>query len=167
MAGFEHGRLGNASGRLMQMTGFKELNDVLKQLPKELAQQAVRGALRKAAVPILEEARRLAPFGHEAKGRVRVRRTKGGKVRIANYGKLRGELKIISLPNKNAQAGTSVAISVGKAYWGMFLEFGTRHMSKRPFLRPALEMKAEQALAVLRNELAANIVKIAERLARR
>lgn len=149
----------------VRIHGAKELEAVLKQLPEHMAKQVVRAALRKAAVPILDEARRLAPVGQESKGRTRLRTTKKGKVTVANYGKLRGELKIITVPDSKSKSSASVAISVGKAYWGMFVEFGTRHQAAKPFLRPAFDAKWRESLDILGRELGTMIERAAKKLA--
>ena len=152
----------------IRIDGAKELEAVLKQLPDYIAKNVVRQALRKAAVPILEEARRTAPVGTESKGRTRLRTTKKGKVTVANYGKLRGELKIITVPDSKTQASAAVAVTVGKAYWGVFQEFGTSRMPNprhKGWFRRAFDSKARAALDVLGKELGAGIEKAAVKLA--
>ncbi len=139
------------------------MEQVLKQLPAEIAKRTLQQALRKGAQPILDEARANAPVGQESKGRVRLRTTKKGKVSISNYGKLKLNLRIVNNPSTTHSA--SVAVTVGKAFWGMFLEFGTRFMAARPFLRPAFESKKYEALKVFGQELGAGIEKAAIKLA--
>lgn len=149
----------------VRLHGAREMEQVLKQLPEHISRQVVVGALRDAAQPILDEARRLAPVGQESKGRVRLRRTKKGKVTVSNYGKLKLNLKIITLPAAKLEHSAGVAVSVGKAFWGMFVEFGTRHMGKKPFMRPAFEAKKMEALNILGKRLGERIEKAAEKLA--
>lgn len=153
----------------VRLHGAREMEQVLKQLPEHISRQVVIGALRDAAKPILEEAQRLAPVGQESKGRVRLRRTKKGKVTVSNYGKLKLSLKIITLPAAKLEHSAGVAVSVGKAFWGMFIEFGTRHITdgkgKKPFMRPAFEAKKMEALGILGKRLGERIEKAAEKLA--
>lgn len=149
----------------LRIHGAKEMEAVLKQLPDYIAKRVVTGALRKAAEPVLEEARRLAPVGEEAKGRVRLRRSKRGKVSVSNYGKLKLSLRIVNVPSKKTAHSATVAVSIGKAFWGMFVEFGTRFMGARPFLRPAFESKKHEALDRLGKELGDGIEKAAIKLA--
>lgn len=153
-----------ASPEVIRLHGAKEMEAVLKQLPDYISKRVVTGALRSGAKVVLEEARRLAPVGHESKGRVRLRTTKKGKVTIANYGKLKLNLRIVDITRKREHSAT-MAVSVGKAFWGMFLEFGTRFMAKRPFMRPAFEATQYAALDAIGKSLGDGIEKAAKKLA--
>lgn len=150
---------------LIHIRGAAEMEAVLRQLPQALAKQALTRALRTAAEPILDEARRLAPVGRASKGRVRLRATKRGKVTISNYGKLKLNLRIITVPASQTPHSATVVVSIGKAFWGMFVEFGTRFMSAKPFLRPAFESKKMEALNRLGNALGDEIEKAVIKLA--
>lgn len=149
----------------VRITGAKEMEAALRQLPDYIAKKVVVSALKEAAQPILDEARARAPVGQESKGRVRLRRSKKGKVTISNYGKLKLDLKIVTVPAKLTAYSATVAVTVGKAFWGMFLEFGTRHQRKTPFLRPAFEAKKMEALNRLGQALGRGIEQAAEKLA--
>lgn len=135
----------------VHIKGAREMEQLLRQLPAAVARQTLVKALRESAEPVLEEARRLATVGTEAKG----------------YGKLKPSLKIVNVPGRLTAHSATVAVTVGKAFWGLFLEFGTRFMSARPFLRPAFEAKKEAALARLGLALGEQIEKAAQRLRRR
>lgn len=160
MATFDRSKTGS-----VRIHGADEMAKVLRELPEHIGRRVLVGALRKAAVPILDEARRLAPVGQESKGRVRLRKTKRGKITVANYGKLRLELGIVTIPASKTEHTASVAVSVRKAFWGMFVEFGTRLMAARPFMRPAFEARKYEALDILGKELGAGIERAAKRLA--
>lgn len=149
----------------IRITGAREMAAVLLQLPHHIAKQALTKALREAAEPILDEARTLAPVGQESKGRVRLRRTKRGKVTISNYGKLKLSLRIANVPANRTPHSATVVVTVGKAFWGLFVEFGTRFMSARPFMRPAFESKKMEALNRLGESLGEQIEKAAKKLA--
>lgn len=149
----------------VRITGAREMELVLRQLPDTIAKKTLTQALRAAAEPILDEARTLAPVGQESKGRVRLRRTKRGKVTIANYGKLKLNLRIATVPASQTPHSATVAVTVGKAFWGLFVEFGTRFMSAKPFLRPAFESKKVQTLNQLGQALGTEIEKAARKLA--
>lgn len=150
---------------LVHIRGASEMEAVLRQLPDYIAKAVLTKALRQAAEPILDEARNLAPVGQESKGRVRLRRTKRGKVTISNYGKLKLSLRIATVPASQTPHSATVVVSVGKAFWGLFVEFGTRFMSAKPFLRPAFESKKMDALNRLGKSLGEEIEKAAAKLA--
>lgn len=149
----------------IRITGAREMEAVLRQLPAAIAKQALTRALRRAAEPILDEARALAPVGQESKGRVRLRTTKRGKVSVSNYGKLKPSLRIANVPARQTPHSATVVVTVGKAFWGLFVEFGTRFMSAQPFLRPAFEAKKTDALNRLGKALGEEIEKAAKKLA--
>ncbi len=149
----------------VRIKGAREMEQVLRQLPAQIAKKTLTAALRAAAEPILDEARRRAPVGTESKGRVRLRTSRRGKVSIANYGKLKPSLRIATVPAGKTPHSATVVVTVGKAFWGMFVEFGTRFMAARPFLRPAFEAKKMEALNRLGKALGERIEKAAKKLA--
>jgi len=152
--------------KTFKLTGTKEMENVLRQLPAQISQKIVISALKKSAAPILEEARRLAPVGDESKGRMRLRRNKSGKTVVSDYGKLKTNLKITNITKHRLHSAT-VAVTVGKAFWGMFLEFGTRNQKKTPFMRPAFESKKTESLNMLAKNLRLEIEKAAKRMSKR
>lgn len=154
--------------RQFKVHGFREIEATLKQFPLEIQKRALDSALRKGVQPILEEARLTAPWGQEETGRVRLRRSKKGAVSIDNYGKLRLELRVVKISDKLTAYASKMAVSVGKAFWGMFQEFGTRTMPNPPhkgWLRRAFDAKAGEALKRFRDEMAIGIKRAAKRLA--
>jgi HK97 gp10 family phage protein len=133
-----------------QIKGLKELYEALQTLPVKLERNVMRSALRAGMKVIMEEAKSNVP---------------------ARTGALRDSFKISTRLRK----GTVTAkVSVGneKAFYGRFVEFGTaahviaaknkgqlmffaggfyRSVSHpgakaRPFMRPALDNKADDAL---------------------
>jgi len=149
----------------VHIRGAREMEQVLQQLPDYIAKRVVNGALRKGAAVVLDAARARAPVGQESKGRVRLRVTKKGKVSVSNYGKLKLNLRIVNIPPSKTSHSAAVAVSVGKAFWGLFVEFGTRFMRARPFMRPAFESTKYQALDVIGKALGEGIEKAAVKLA--
>jgi HK97 gp10 family phage protein len=150
---------------LLYIKGLSEMEKVLFQLPQELSKKILINSLKKSAIPILEDARNRVPLGKESKGRIRLRRNKSGNVSIKNYGKLKLELKIVNV--KDTIHSATVAVTIGRAFWGMFLELGTKHISKKPFMRPAFESKKEKALSLLAGMIKLEIEKAAKRIVRK
>jgi len=150
----------------VRIRGASEMEALLKKLPEKLSERAVLGALRESAKPVLEEARSRAPVGKQDKGRARVRLTKGGKTRI-DPGTLRDNLKIMTVPRGLSSHSASVVVTVGRAFWGMFVEFGTRYIIPRPFLRPAFEARWRESLDRLGKDLGDQIERAAASMARR
>ena len=88
-------------------------------------------ALREAAEPIAEEARRRAP-------------------KIS--GTLRDEIKVLNVSTKQGVKGIKVGIKNtqnGPAFYSRFLEFGSSHQNAKPFLRPAFWAKRDEAKKII------------------
>jgi HK97 gp10 family phage protein len=120
--------------------GFAELDRKLAQLPAEIAFGPLSDAVQAGAKFIEDEARRRAPRdkGDLAKsiGTQMGRRGRSGDPE-AKIGPNRREQKV-----------------------GRFQEFGTAHNAAQPFLRPALDSRAQTALDVMRKSLAIALDKL-------
>jgi HK97 gp10 family phage protein len=133
-----------------QITGASEINKVLKQLPDRTQKRQLQAAARKGANVIRDAAVARAPFGTEQAA---------GK-----YGHLRDNIKVTAARGNNASS-VRVVINTGKAFWGNFLEFGTRFISARPFMRPALDETAGKAIGEVGKALGKGVEKEAAILA--
>lgn len=135
---------------IFQIRGAKEMENLLKQLGPRVAQRVGNNALRAAAKPIVDEAKRLAP------------RRKRGKV-----GKLQRLIRS-ELVGSVARNTLEIVIGVARPRGSIahLLEFG--HVGKNqygvwgyvrayPFLRPAMDTRAHQALWIMGRVLASGI----------
>lgn len=146
----------------MQLRGFKELDDQLKTLPNKVAGQALVRSLHAAAKPIITEARRLAPK-HDGPYPKHRKDRKPGTLRRS----------IIARVNKAYRDGAAIFIGASKKAWYAYMvEMGHvivtrkttgktrnarrqnaraagRNVAPRPFLRPAFDSKAAEAVKVL------------------
>lgn len=121
-----------------KVTGLTETVRALEQLGPEIATKAGRQAALAGARVIAAEAKRRAPVGET----FRIRLSSGRKPKFVGH--LKDEVKAAS---RRPETGKVTAtIGVGRAYWGMFLEFGTRFMRARPWLRPAAESASQAAI---------------------
>ncbi len=101
--------------------GVDELKRQLKRLDTKVRTSIVRSGLREGA--------KVAKQAAEAKAPV-------------DSGFLRDNIKI-----KTRKRGDKITAIVGfaeDAYYGRFIELGTKHMSAKPFLRPALDENQRQ-----------------------
>lgn len=145
----------------MNLLGADQLNKTLKQLPGELSQKVYMQSLRKGAVIVRDEAKQRAPYGTDFEKRSYVKKKKG--VATTHFVKLRDEIRITV--TTKTDISFAVAVHVGAAYWGMFQEYGTSHMSARPWLRPAFDATAEQAINTIGQSLGQGVERTAARLA--
>jgi HK97 gp10 family phage protein len=161
----------------IEVSGLTELRQALKILPEALQGKASQAALAKAARPIVRAAQQKAPTRKPRGfiGPVRPEKAKGG-LRAAIY----------SYRNREStKTFESRYIGVkGKAWYWRFIEFGRASISRakgslgnpikgffgkvvkavpaKPFLRPAFDENAEQAIEIYRDALLPSIEKVAK-----
>ena len=130
----------------IRLFGVPEVQRALRQLPTAYSEQALKSALRAAAVPVRKEMARRAP------------------VRTGNLRKSIG----IEVLRRGA---LSVAVGARRAPWKGYhihlVEFGTRHSRARPFIaqawRAAESMSMSKLVAQLERALAAKVRALAAR----
>lgn len=152
--------------RLREGAGFKEMDEVLRELAKGTAKGVARRAMKSALTPVLEAAQAAVPKGAT--------------------GNLAAGLSITSKLNKN-QSRAAMADRVGgllTMYVGArsphshLVEFGSGPrvhksgkavgaMPAQPFLRPAWDSNTDQVLTILAAELRVQIEKTLARAAKR
>ncbi len=134
----------------IKVTGLAELQALLDELPARIEGNVVRGGLRAAAKVVEAEAKRLCPVGKTVDLRDSIR---------------------VSLRSKHGRISATVKAGSAKAYYAHMVEFGTaRHWikprnrkslfvaglmreavdhpgaKKEPFMRPAIDGKANDAI---------------------
>ncbi len=151
----------------VKVTGLAELQALLDELPARIEGNVVRGGLRAAAKVVEAEAKRLCPVG--------------------KTGDLRDSIRV-SLRSKHGHISATVKAGNAKAYYAHMVEFGTaRHWikpknrkslfvagmlreavdhpgaKKEPFMRPAIDGKANEAIEAMANYLRERIPKEVDR----
>ena len=121
---------------------MKDVMKKLNKLPEKVQKRVITGAVRASAKPIVQEAKRLAP------------------VKTGNLKKSIGITKIRS----KSKTEVVFAVSPRKTakydgFYGRFVEFGTRKMSPKPFLRPAYEKMSDECLRAFREYMIKRIDK--------
>lgn len=123
--------------RSFQVKGLAELDRVLGELPRRVANNSLRAAVRAGLKPVLEAAR-------------------------ANIHSISGDLaRSLRIVSRRQRSPNQVAGAVSTSklgYYGRWVELGTVHAPPHPFMRTALDSQAENAV----NTMAA---KLRERLA--
>lgn len=129
----------------VQLRGFAELAMLLKNLPDKMQKKIIRKALRDAARILEQEAKLRAPRGATP--------TAGSS---ALYGHLADQI-FVRAPKLIGHKGISViAIGTGDAFWGLFLEKGTRSgldAEKHKFFEPAFESVWKEQLDLMRDRI--------------
>lgn len=131
-----------------EITGLKEIDEVLKGLPEKMTKQVLTGAYRKAAKPLLEEMQRLVP---------------------QYEGDLQDSLGMVAARTKDLE---KAAVYVGprnrpaNKYVGWrshFAEFGTINHPAQPFIRPAFDAKISEVKDSIKLDVAEVLLRTMKR----
>jgi len=113
-------------------TGGKAIEEILKKLPENVQREIGLKAVKEGAQVILEEAQRMAP--------VRTGRTFNA-IDMQTTPKTKGEISVDIGVMRGAKRGDKKG-----AWYAHFVEFGTVQKGARPWLRPAFDTKAGEAV---------------------
>jgi HK97 gp10 family phage protein len=147
------------SGRMtkVRLTGFRELERALKELPKATGKNVLRRVGKAAMEPMADSAAAKAPH---AEGRLafsivvsekRTRRVRG---------------KLASRAGIQMAMGPSTGLP-GVLNYAAFVEFGKINTPAQPYMRPAWDQGAELMLQHVKDNLGSEISKAAGKLAKK
>jgi len=142
----------------VRISGLEQLAHALENLPKVIAKRYLRRAMVAGVTPIKEDARARAPVlktpdNRRIEGALRdaiiIYRDRSPGTAAEKYYVLvrkiklnRAQKRIIRTLNR---AGKSITV-LGDAFYGRYVEFGTKKMAAKPFMRPAFESQKENAV---------------------
>ncbi len=112
------------------LEGYSELIEGLDGMAADVATKLGRKATREGAKLLLERIKERAPYGSLLAGAAK------------KYGHLRDNLKV-RLARAQTEGTIVYKVTSGKAFWARFLEFGTKFIAARPFMRPATDASAQ------------------------
>lgn len=135
-----------------KVEGLKELEEALRELPKATGKNVLRRALLKAGEPIASSAAALAP---RLRGKL--------QMSIGTGTKLSRRQKRLHRPESTVE----VFVGAGALVQAITQEFGTVNHPAKPFMRPAWDGNKTKALDTIRDDLAEEIEKARQRLARK
>lgn len=132
------------------IAGAKEMEKLLKFLGPEVANKVGRQAARAGAKVIVDEAKRLVPV---------------------RTGELRDALTVVTQGEGAGYREGKVQAVIGfkkpSSRRAHLTEFGTSKSAAKPFLRPAMDSQANEALNAMGKVLSKGITREAEKLARK
>lgn len=145
----------------VKIEGFDELAKKLRELVPAMRKRVIRNALSAGARLVRDDAKRNAPVLSASvnapyrkpgtlRSAIRVRSSKQAR-RVGDIG--------VFVNVKPAKTGMRGAKSKTDPFYWRFVEFGTRKMSARSFLRPAAE-KLDDALAIFQTQVGRWIEKV-------
>lgn len=132
--------------------GLSDLITALEELPKATGTNVQKRALMKAARPIADTAQALAP---KLTGRLQESMTVGTRLSRSQKAGFEKESKV------------EVYVGPAPLVQAITSEFGTFREAPRPFMRPAWAQNKDTALEIIKEELANEIEKARQRLARK
>lgn len=119
-----------------EIQGAKEMEALLKDLGPKVATRLGDKALRAAARPIIKEAKRLVPV---------------------RTGQLKRSIVAAKGNNKQTEREVLIGFKPPVSRRAHFTEFGTSHSAAHPFIRPAMDARAQDALNAMVDALATGI----------
>ena len=155
----------------VHIDGLKELDQALQQLPDRLARNGLRASVYAGAKVVRDEAKLRAPKAVQALGKDQPPPgTLKRSVIMKQIRELSGQDRqtffvTVRHGKKHRKQGKKGNLSQDAWYW-RFIEFGTRKMAARPFLRPALDSKRVEAAMAMKKRLQERIAKAAAELRR-
>lgn len=141
----------------IKVEGFRELEKALSDLNQSTAKGVVRRALKKSAEPVAQRMRDLAP---EDDGDLR--KSIGISSRLSKRQKGQHRRLFAS-----SSSSVEMYLGAGPLPQAHLQEFGTFYQPPQPFARPAWDAGKEMVLVRLKGILGDEILKTAQRAARR
>lgn len=161
-----------AKRETVKVEGLAELGKALRDLPDRVARNGLRASVYAGAKVVRDEARARAPKADQPLG---PNQPPPGTLRRSVIMKHIRELSSLTRQTffvtvrhgkKYRKQGKKGNLSQDAWYW-RFVEFGTRKMPARPFLRPALQAKRREAVQAMKDRLSERIELEAKKLYRK
>lgn len=138
---------------LLRVKGLADLQATLTKLPARLQEKSLVHATSNGAAVMQREMIARAPVRDD--GRLK-KLSKG-----STQARLPGFLKA-SIGRRRADKGSGSSVTyqvgvLGRAFYAIFFEFGTRHQPARPFIRPAVEATSNAAVDAMGDTLRRDI----------
>jgi HK97 gp10 family phage protein len=127
-----------------KVLGLSELKQVLERLPQNVQRKVLSGAVRRGANSIRKDVLTRVPVGKEEPH--------------PKYGRLKDNIRVIRMKGAT-RTEARFSVTIGRAYWGKFLEWGTSRQTATPFMRPAFDEKADQALQGVAETMAKGVLR--------
>jgi HK97 gp10 family phage protein len=146
--------LGSKMGAEVKIEGFDDLARKLRELVPAMRKRVLRNALSAGARLVRDDAKRRAPvLSASAKAPYRTPGTlkKAIRVRSSKQARRAGDVGVF-VNVKPAKGIARGAKSGADPFYWRFLEFGTRKMPARSFLKPASE-KLNEALGIFQTQV--------------
>ena len=141
----------------LEIEGFEAVTKRFHALEKGSQTRVLSPALKEGAKVVHKKSKELAPVGKKIKGNKKYK-----------PGRLKKSLKVKKGKRSRRfvawyiQTGTRDKLGIPRdesSYYPMSLEYGTRYMKARPYLRPALKLTRTPAMRAVGKEMNLRIIK--------
>jgi HK97 gp10 family phage protein len=136
-----------------KITGLNEARNLLKVLPDRTQKRVLNGAVRAGATVLRKEIKAAAPVDADKRSPA-----------SEKYGRLKDNIRVLRLKFGVPKTSAMYRVDTGRAFWGYFLEFGTRFIAARAWFRPAVDANFDRAVNQMKERLASGIEREAEKL---
>lgn len=155
----------------LEVSGIREIQMMLKELPRAVRKKVLMDVFRKASKPLIREAKARTPVSNKKEFATLHRHyTKGKGFHAFKRRHRPGQLKrsIGAIPGRSKEAVLWVGPRTSRRYsttandgwYGHFIEFGTVNMAPQPFMRPAYETTKGQMISIIDDFVGDEIVKL-------
>ena len=138
----------------IELAGFEELSKAFNILPEKVQKRMIGPSLKEGAEIIETASKLLSP------------RLTGKNIEFIHLKKLKPRGK---LSGWSIQTGTRSELGIArneKYYYPAVLEFGSKHVDSKPFMRPALEQNRDKAIKAVAELLEKKMKSFAKRQAK-
>ena len=146
----------------IRVSGLRELDKALSELPKATGKNVLRRVLRNVAAPIAEDMRSRAPDAPGSSPNRDLRQSIGVSTKLSP-----NQRRLHRRAFRNDKASVEVFVGAGALPHPHLQEFGSVNHGPQPFARPAWDAHKHMALAKIKEELWSEIDKAAKRIARK
>lgn len=145
------------AGFKVKVEGLRELDRALAELPNRTGKAVLRRTLKRAAQPMADMAESLAPVRTDE-----LQRSVSVSTKLA-----RRQAKMHRRMFRNDRASAEMFVGAGVLPQAHLQEFGSAEHGAQPFMRPAWDAEKRPTLDRIKDMLAEEIRKAAERAERR
>lgn len=137
-----------------KISGIEEAKSQLAHLPRKFQQEILIDAVRGATEIIHSEVLTRSPV------------EKDGKRSLSSlkYGRLVENVRMFKLRFNIPEGVIIFRVSTGDAFWGRFLEYGTKKMLAKPWFRPALDASVTRAAAEMVRRMQNNAARMYQKI---
>lgn len=123
----------------LDVTGLSELRGRFSELPNRLMKNVLKSSLRQAANVVKDEAKSRVPVSSGAlKSSIRVISRRGSPTSV-----------LMSVVAGDLTGKQQSKFGQKSAFYALFVEKGSVNMAAHPFMKPAIESKAQAAIDVM------------------